>query len=94
MTDDECKAEFRFYKNYVYVLKDALQIPETLHCPNGPLVNGVEATCVLLKRFAYPIRFGDMVSKFERAPCQLSMICSAVTNLVYNLHSFRIQNLQ
>ena len=94
MTDDECKAEFRFYKNDVYVLKDALQTPETLHSPNGLLVDGVEATYIFLKRFAYPIRFGDMVSKFGRAPCQLSMICSAMTNLVYNLHSFHLQNIQ
>ena len=53
MTDDECKAEFKFYKADVYVLKDALQIPETLH-------DGVEATCILFKCFAYPIRFEDM----------------------------------
>ena len=94
MTDDECKAEFRFYKNDVYVLKEALQVPETTVCQNGLLVDGLEATCILLKRFAYPIRFGDMVSKFGRAASQLSMICAYMTNLVYDLHNHRLRDLQ
>ena len=92
MTDDECKAEFRFFKNDLFTLQDALQIPEILHCPNGLLVDGFEATCILLKRFAYPIRFGDMVSRFGRPAPQLS-ISSVVTNHIYNLHGFRLRNL-
>ena len=37
--------------------------------------------------FSYPIRFGDMVSKFGRPEPQLSMIAAGeVTNFLYNLH--------
>ena len=32
MSDDECQAEFRFYKNDVYNLKEVLNIPEEFTC--------------------------------------------------------------
>jgi len=28
MTNAECKAEFRFYKNDIYKLRDALELPD------------------------------------------------------------------
>ena len=59
MTDDECKAEFRFYKNDIYLLREVLDIPDIIKCPNGGLVDGMEALSVLSKRFAYPCRFAD-----------------------------------
>ena len=43
-------------------------------------------TCIFLKRYAYPILFGDMVPRFGRSARQLSMIASEMSNLVYNLH--------
>ena len=43
MTDDECKAEFRFLKNNVYLLGEVLDIPDIMKCPNGVLVDGTEA---------------------------------------------------
>ena len=38
MTDDECKAEFRFSKNDIYVLGEVLYIPDIMKCPNGVLI--------------------------------------------------------
>ena len=35
MTDDECKAEFRFLKNDIYALTDILQLPDEIVCYNG-----------------------------------------------------------
>ena len=61
MTDDECKAEFRFFKNDIYLLGEVLDIPDIMKCPNGVLVDGTEALSVLLKRFAYPCRFGSSI---------------------------------
>ena len=66
MTDDECKAEFCFHKNDIYLLGEVLDIPDIMKCPNGVLVDGTEALSVLLRRFAYPCRFGDMVARFGR----------------------------
>ena len=66
MTDDEYKAEFRFYKNDVYLLGEVLDIPDIMKCLNGVVVDGMEALSVLLKRFAYPCRFADMIARFGR----------------------------
>ena len=56
MSDDECQAEFRFYKNDVYDLMAVLGFPETFTCYNGLTVDGTQALCIFLKRFAYPCR--------------------------------------
>ena len=92
LTDDECKANFRFLKNDIYLLKDALQIPDIFICSNGLNVDGIEALCILLNRFSYPIRFGDMVPKFGRPEPQLSMIAGDIVNNVYNMHHDKLTN--
>ena len=51
MTDDECKAEFRFFKNDVYLLGEVLDISDILKYLSGFLVDGTEALNVSLKRF-------------------------------------------
>ena len=66
LCDDECKAEFRFLKNDIHLLKDVLQVPDEVVCYNRLVVDGIEALCVLLKRFAYPIRYSDMCPRFAR----------------------------
>ena len=43
MTDDECKAEFRFFKNDIYVLGEVagiacINIPDIMKYPNGVLI--------------------------------------------------------
>ena len=37
-TDDECKAEFRFFKNYIYLLGEVRDIRDIMKCPNGALI--------------------------------------------------------
>lgn len=91
MNDDECKAEFRFLKNDIYELREVLGIPDEHRCYNRVVISGIEATCILLKRFAYPCRFGDMVPRFGRPKAQLSMIAGEITSLVYNLHHHRLE---
>ncbi|CAH3175920.1 unnamed protein product, partial [Porites lobata] len=61
MSDDGCQAEFRFYKNDVYDLMAVLGFPETFTCYNGLTVDGTQALCIFLKRFAYPCRYLDMI---------------------------------
>ena len=46
-SDDECNAEFRFFKNNIYSLVDVLQIPDKVRCPNRQSIDAVEALCVL-----------------------------------------------
>ena len=93
-SDEECKAEFRFLKNDIYLLQEALQIPDRVVCYNRLVVPGVEATCIFLKRYAYPIRFGDMIPRFGRPAAQLSMIATEMTNFIYNRYHNKLSSLQ
>ena len=34
MSNDECKAEFRFLKNDIYTLYDVINLPEQIKCSN------------------------------------------------------------
>lgn len=68
MTDDKCKAEFRFLKNDIHLPGEVLNIPDIMKCLSGVLVDVVEALSGLLKRFVYPCRFarlGRPVLNFE-----------------------------
>ena len=84
MSNDECKAEFRFLKNDIYTLYDVINLPEQIKCSNGFKVDGLFALCVLLKRFAYPCRYLDMVSRFPVSFPQLSMISNTVMSFLYD----------
>ena len=83
MTDDECKTEFRFYKNDIYNLAEVFTLPDRIVCYNGVNVDMVEALCIFLKRFAYPCRYVDMIPRFGRPEPQLCMISNAVMNKMY-----------
>ena len=87
MSDDECKAEFRFYKNDVYLLA------ETLKCYNGIVVDGIGALCVLLKRFACPCRYGDMIPRFGRQVSQLSMISNQMMDFISDEYGHVLSDL-
>ena len=78
LSDDDCKSEFRFYKRDVYLLAEMLQIPDQIQCYNRLVVDGIEALCIFLKRFAYPCRYSDMLPRFARPVPQLCMISSQV----------------
>ena len=94
MTDNECKAEFRFWKNDIYILKDILQIPYEIISYNRLAVDGIEVLCILLRRFAYPVRYGDMVPRFGRPAPQFIVISTEMMNMVFNLNSDRLANFQ
>lgn len=66
LTNAECNAEFRFYKNDIYKLADALQLPDEFVTYNGLIVESIPALCIYLKRFSYPCRYSDMVFHFAR----------------------------
>ena len=76
LSDDECIAEFRFLKNHIYTLVDAMKLPERIKCYNGLTVDRVEAFCILLKRYAYSCRYLDMMPRFCR-PVAGPLTCSS-----------------
>ncbi|PFX16387.1 hypothetical protein AWC38_SpisGene19327 [Stylophora pistillata] len=92
LCDDECKAEFRFLKSDIYVLKDVLQVPDEVVCYKRLVVDGIEALCVLLKRFAYPIRYSDMCPRFARPVPQFSIITTTMMDIIYSQHSHRLRS--
>ena len=77
VSEAECKAEFRFFRSDIYALADALRSPDEIVTYNGL----VPALCILLKRFAYPCRFEDMV---PRPVPELCIITNHMVDLVYN----------
>ena len=93
MSDDECQAEFRFYKNDVCDLMEVLGFPETFTCYNGLTVDGTEALCILLKRFAYPCRYLDMIPRFARPVSQLCMTSNMVMDYLYTHWSHLLTSL-
>lgn len=86
----ECKADFRVEKEDISFLIDALRIPPTFVCSNGTVCDGTEGLCILLKRFAYPCRYSDMIPIFGRSVPELSMISNEVTDWLYANHGHRV----
>ena len=58
-------------------------MPERIECYNRVVVDGEEALCIFLRRFAYPCRYADMVPMFARPAPQLSMISNTMMDHVY-----------
>ena len=84
LSDPECKAEFRFLNSDVYKLAEVLQVPPVIRCYNRSVFDGLESFCVFLKRFAYPCRYGDLVSRFGRPVPELCLMSNAIVDHVYN----------
>ena len=93
MDQYECKAEFRMWRNDVYTLLETLNLPEELRCYNGAVVDSAEALCILLRRVAYPCRYGDLVQRFARPVPQLSMITNLVITELYDRFGHLLQTM-
>ena len=78
LTDNECKSEFRFYKNDVYLLAEVLQVPDEIRCYNRVVVDGIKALCIFLKRFARPV--------------PLCMIFNQMMDFIYQTNNHRLRS--
>lgn len=65
-------------------MSEVLNIPKEIKCYNILKVYGIEAFSIFLKRFAYPGKYSDMISRFGRAIPQLSMISNKMLNILYD----------
>ena len=81
-------ADFRVQKADIPQLADALRVPNIFRCSNGTVCDGLEGLCMLMKRFAYPCRYSDIIPIFGRAVPEL--ICNEVTDWIFDHHSHRI----
>ena len=93
ITNTKCKDYFRFDKSSLPILKEALGLPDEIICYNKTKVSGLEGLCILLRRFAYPNRLGDLCSLFGRPVEELSMIINKVVNIIFDGHSHRLHDL-
>ena len=90
--DEECRTELRFAKGDLPVLKHLLGIPDKISCRQGTTCSGEEALFILLKRFAYPCRYPDMVGRFRRNPTEMCLIFNQLLDLVYEQHHHRLES--
>lgn len=93
ISNDECRTEFRFDLNELPRLAAALRIPQRFTCSNRTVASGMEGLCILLKRFAYPNRFSDMIPRFGRCVPELCEITLEVLDFVYLTHGHLIHSL-
>ena len=91
MDEIECLAEFRFEKQHIPLLADALRIPPYFIMEQRNRVTGIEGLCILLKRVAYPCRYSDMIHRFARPVPVLSMVTNKVLNHLYQIHGHRLR---
>ena len=82
--DDECLANFRFYKNDLYDLADALNLsPSGFTCCNGTKAFSIDALCLFLRRHCYPCRYVDLVPLFGRSIPELCLINNTFVDFIY-----------
>ena len=84
---------YRFQKADIYRLKHALGVPQTVTLENGSIINGLEALCITLQRYAYPCRYGDLVKDYGRPVPQLCLTFKWMTNFIYDSHKHLIASL-
>lgn len=90
MNDDECNAELRVRKRDLPTLAQALRIPPAFHLSQRSVVDGMEGLRMLLRRLAYPCRYGDLIHRFGRPVPILSMATNHVLDYIYNTHGHLI----
>ena len=72
------------------MLADALRISEVIKCDQVTVCGQEVALCILLKRFAYPCRYCDMIPSFGRPVPELAMISNKMIKLIYDTHGHRL----
>ena len=87
MTNDDCIVFFRFEKEALIRVKNALQLEDTYRLPNRVKFEGIEGLCILLRRMSSPGRLSDMVPMFGRSVPTLSIIFNYMVNLLYDRFS-------
>ena len=88
--ESECKADFRFEKNDLNAVAEALQIPDIFKCKQGTVCDGMNGLCIVLKRLAYPTRYSDMIPTFGMSVPELCMILNTVIDHIYEVHGHHV----
>ena len=90
LDDSECLAEFRFRKWDIPILAKEMGLPDSYTYQQGTVCDGIEGLYLLLRRFAYPCRYSDLITRFGRPVPELCMMTNLVMETVYSLHHHRL----
>ena len=82
-----------FQKGDIFRLAAALQLPETIKCQNGVVADTIEGLCMLLKRFAYPCRYVDLIPRFGRPISQVCMVTNRLVDHILDRFGHLLINL-
>ena len=88
--ETECLAEFRVRKQDIPVLANFLQLPMNIRCPQRTICDRIEGLCMLLRRFSYPCRYSDMISRFGRPVPELCLLQTNSWTALLKSHGHRI----
>ena len=72
---------------------EVLHIPDEFTCYNRLQIDGLEGFCMLLKGYAYPWRYLDMITRFARPVPQLCMASNLAMDFIYTDWSRLLTNL-
>ena len=94
MPQDEFRFYFRMesYDDFLLLL-ESLEIPSRIVCDNGTTVSAELGLAVVLRRLAYPNRWGDVMYLLGREKTQLSRIFNATINQIYQRKGFLLETL-
>ena len=81
-SDKECRAYFRFKRDDLFQLLDALRIPKVMKTSSQDSATGLEALCILLRRLAYPNRWLELRKMFGRSNGSLNRIFYATLRII------------
>ena len=84
---------YRFRKDDIFRLRRSLGVPQMITLENGWRVDGLEALCITLQRYAYPCRYGDLLKTYGRPVPHLCMIVKWMTNFIYDNHGHLVSSL-
>ena len=79
-----------FLKKDIPLLFEALQLIQSFRCQQGTVCDGIEDLCILLRRFAYPCKYSDLIPRFDRPVSELNVISNLVLETNYHHHRHRI----
>ena len=80
----DCWKDYRFTKNQLEILREALQFPEFFVTKKRYKLPAMEGLCLLLRRLAYPNRLGDILHHSGKDEAVLSACFNHVLDFVYN----------
>ena len=81
--DSQCKYYFRFQKQDLLDLAEALRNPEEVVLSNRIRMSGTDALCMTLRRLSYPNRLVDRQKFFDWPKTTISMVAN---NVMEHIH--------